>query len=201
MSGPPDPDPQALPGPLVAVLMYPGVSELELGLMLGVLLLAGGEGAARTVARSRNSVVCAGGLVSTPQVMFAALPEVAGVLVPGGHGAQKAGRDPLLRDFLQAARGQGLPLGASGSGMLLAGEAGLLADRAVGVTPALADTVWGYLPGDVRPGEPVEDGPLLSAPGGLGAVQVTLGLSARLWGDEAARRAADSVGAAWTPST
>ncbi|MEW6421580.1 MAG: transcriptional regulator [Deinococcota bacterium] len=97
MTGPADLQPE---GPVIALPVYAGVSELELGLMVAVCRLCGGAGAARTVNRSRASIVTAGGLVSTPHVLYAALPKPAGLLLPGGPGAQKAARDPLLREFL-----------------------------------------------------------------------------------------------------
>ena len=102
---------QAAAGPQVAIVVYPGVSELELGLMLGLLLPLGAPGTAGTpeaagltVARSRGSVMCAGGLVCTPQLIVAAAPRLSGILIPGGTGAQKAGRDPAVRDFLAQAQ-------------------------------------------------------------------------------------------------
>ncbi len=191
--------------PQVAVVVYPGVSELELGLMLGLLAPLGQSGsvgtpdaAALTVARSRGSVMCLGGLVCTPQLIFAAAPRLAGVLLPGGQGAQKAGKDPGLRAFLAAAQTAGLPVGACGSGLLLAGEAGLLADRTLGCPAALADTVWGYLPADLQPDTTVTDeagsSPLCSGPGGLNAARIALALASRLWGAQAAAGAAARVG-------
>jgi hypothetical protein len=85
---PPEPDTSpALPDPepQVAIVVYPGVSELEVGLMLGLLAPLGQPGsagtpdaAALTVARSRGSVVCLSGLVCTPQLIFAAAPKLAG---------------------------------------------------------------------------------------------------------------------------
>ncbi|WP_407568704.1 transcriptional regulator [Deinococcus altitudinis] len=199
-----------LPGPQVAVLVYPGVNELELGLMLGLLTplgLPGSAGtpdaAALTVARSRGSVMCAGGLVCTPQLIFAAAPALAGVLIPGGLGAQKAGRDPALREFLAQARGNRLPLGVVGSGLLLAGEAGLLEGRSVGCPAPLADTVWGYLPADLQQEQAVSDTPpeqaaLYSGPGHLNAAAVVLAFAAQVWGPALARQTAQRVGAAWT---
>jgi transcriptional regulator GlxA family with amidase domain len=189
--------------------MYPGVSELEVGLMLtltpGQAGVAGTpDAAALTVARSRGSVMCAGGLVCTPQLIFAAAPRLAGILIPGGLGAQKAGRDPALRAFLSQARVEGLPVGVCGSGLLLAGEAGLLEGRLVGCPAGLIDTVWGYLPADVQPDTLTEDvsgQPLYSGPGGLGAAAVILALSARLWGEESARQTAERAGFGWrTPA-
>ncbi|MGY2894984.1 transcriptional regulator [Deinococcus sp. UYEF24] len=197
------------PGPQVAVLVYPGVNELELGLMLGLLTplgLPGSAGtpdaAALTVARSRGSLLCAGGLVCTPQLIFAAAPALAGVLIPGGLGAQKAGRDPAVREFLAQAQASRLPLGMVGSGLLLAGEAGLLEGRNVGCPAPLADTVWGYLPADLQQGQTVSDTPaelsaLYSGPGQLNAAAVVLAFATQVWGPEQARQTAERTGAAW----
>lgn len=192
-------EPAPADGPSVAVPVYAEVWDLELGAALTLLRLAGGPGAAHTAARSRASVVGAGGLVTTPQLIFAALPEPAAVFVPGGPGAQKAARDPLLREFLRAQAARGVPLGASGSGVLALGEAGLLQDRVVAVSPELADTVWGFGPAELRAGGWVQDGPIVTARGGLGALDVTLALAAACWGAEAAQEAATRVGHGWAP--
>ncbi|GGQ99821.1 DJ-1/PfpI family protein [Deinococcus ruber] len=190
----------------VAVLMYPGVSELDVGLMLGLLRsldvperVGTPDAAAVTVARTRGSLLCAGGLVSTPQVMFAAAPPLAAVLIPGGLGAQKAGRDALIREFLSQQAAKRVPLGICGSGVLLAGEAGLLRNRDVGCAPELSETVWGYSPADLQPGETVADeqpgaAALYSGPGGLAALPVLLRLAERLWPAEAVARAATLIG-------
>lgn len=195
------------PGPQVAIVVYPGVSELDVGLMLGLLTPLGGpasagtpDAAALTVARTRGSVLCTAGLVCTPQLIYAAAPPaLAGVLIPGGQGAQKVGRDPATRAFLTQARAARLPVGMVGGGLLLAGESGLLGGRAVGCPAALADTVWGYSPDDVRPGEMVSDTPpdaaaIYSGPGGLGVATVVLALISHLWGHEQARQAAARIG-------
>ena len=206
----PEPEAPAPAGPQVALLVYPGVNELELGLMLGLLAPLGQPGtvgtpdaAALTVARSRGSLLAAGGLVCTPQLIFAAAPKVSGVLIPGGSGAQKAGRDPAVREFLLQARAAGVPTGACGSGLLLAGEAGLLDGRVVGCPAPLADTVWGYLPADLQADQLVHDqpagaAPLYPSPGGLAAAPLVLALATRLWGEEAVRGVAVRSGATWT---
>ncbi|WP_288402316.1 transcriptional regulator [uncultured Deinococcus sp.] len=188
-----DPAPVPAEGPVVAVAVYAGVSELELGAMVTVCRLCGGEGATRTVNRSRASIVTAGGLVMTPQVLYAALPEVCALLLPGGPGAAKAARDPLLRAFLGTHAA--LPTGASGSGLLLAGEGGLLRGREVGGPPELEDSLWNYAPASLHPGEVRRSGPLTSAPGGLGAVRAALAVAAALWGEDAAGDAARRLGA------
>ncbi|GHG17745.1 transcriptional regulator [Deinococcus indicus] len=180
------------PGPVVAIPVYAGVSELELGVMMTVCRLCGGEGAALTVNRSRASIVTAGGLVSTPHVLYAALPEPAGLLLPGGPGAARASRDPLLRAFLAAHAA--LPTGAVGSGTLLCGEAGTLTGRVVGGPAELGDTLWGFGVAGVQAGQVVTDGGLMTTPSGLPALQAALHVAARVWGEVAAAQAADQIG-------
>ncbi|WP_119674897.1 transcriptional regulator [Deinococcus sp. RM] len=189
---PPADAPQEYTGPVVAIPVYAGVSELELGVMVSVLRLCGGEGCVRTVNRSRASIVTAGGLVSTPHVLFAALPEPAALLIPGGPGAAKTARDPLLQGFLRSHAA--LTTGTSGSGLLLPGEAGTLDGRVLGGPAELADTLWGFTPADVRPGEVVTDGALCSAPSGFAALHAALHVASALWGEQAARDAAARLG-------
>lgn len=179
-------------GPIVALPVYAGVSELELGVMVTVCRLCGGEGAALTVNRSRASIVTAGGLVSTPHVLYAALPEPAALLLPGGPGALKAARDPLLKAFLSSHAS--LPIGASGSGLLLLGEAGVLTGREVGGPADLTDTLWGHGAADVHPGEVWTDASLCTTPGGFPALHAALHVAAAVWGAEAAADAARRLG-------
>lgn len=173
----------------VAVLVYAGVLEIELGASLTAFTLAGGEGVARTVARSRASVVGAGGLVTTPELMFAALSPPDAVYVPGGPGAHRLARDPLVRAFLSAQAARGVLIGASGSGLLALGEAGLLDGKAVCAPPDLEGEVRGY-GATVHEGSVLQDGTLVTAPGGLGALDVALRLAVHLWGEG---RAADTA--------
>lgn len=180
-------------GPVVAIPIYAGVSELELGLMVTICRLCGGEHAARTVNRSRASIVTAGGLVMTPHFMYTTLPAPVALLIPGGPGAAKVSRDPLLKHFLVAQRD--LPCGVSGSGLLLAGESGLLAGRKVGGPAELTDTLWGFEPADVLPAETVQDGLLCSTPGGLPALRAALFVAEAIWGSELASTAAARLGA------
>ena len=196
MTGTPDRTGDALTGqvaelgtqPVVAVPVYAGVSELELGIMVAVCRLCGGEGATRTVNRSRASILTAGGLVSTPHVLYAALPRPAGLLLPGGPGAARAARDPLLRAFL--ASHAALPVGASGSGVLLCAEADTLTGKVVGGPAELADTLWGHGVSDVRPNQSVTDGTLCTTPAGFAALRAAVHVAGLVWGAEAAQDAA-----------
>lgn len=183
---------QPYSGPVVAVPVYAGVSELELSLMMSLARVCAGPDAVKTVNRSRASIVTAGGLVTTPHFMYTTLPTPAALFLPGGPGAAKAARDPLLKTFLQAH--QHLPTGISGSGVLLAGESGLLTNRVVGTPPELVDTVWGYGPADVRAGEIVQDGGLCSTPSGLPALHAAFAVASALWGVEVASEAVGRFG-------
>lgn len=193
MTLPPEADSAVAEGPVVAIPIYAGVSELELGIMMAVCRLCGGEHVTRTVNRSRASLVTAGGLVTTPHVLYAALPEPAALLIPGGPGAAKAARDPLLRAFLVAH--SAVQTGASGSGLLLLGEAGTLTGLEVGGPAGLADTLWGYGVAGVLPDGSVTDRHLRSAPGGFGALTAALHVASAVWGEAAAQEAARRLGA------
>lgn len=195
----PPPEEASYSGPVVAIPVYAGVSELELGLMVGLCRVCAGEEAVKTVNRSRASIVTAGGLVMTPHFMYTTLPPPAALLIPGGPGAARAARDPLLKTFLQT-HAQ-LPTGISGSGLLLAGEAGLLENRVVGSPPELTDMVWGYNPTDAKPGEVVQDGALITTPSGLPALHAAFAIASALWGAAVALDAVQRLGAAGIGST
>lgn len=190
LSAPTD-NPSTLEGAVVAIPLYAGISELELGIMVSVCRLCGDEHSAVTVNRSRASIVTAGGLVSTPHVLYAALPKPSALLIAGGPTAAKAARDPLLKQFLAAH--QHLPTGASGSGLLLLGEAGVLRGKKVGGPPELADTLWGYEVADVQAGQ-VIDPPLCTVLAGLYALNAALYVAAQVWGQDAAAEAAHRLG-------
>lgn len=166
------------------MVVYPGLLELELGAVLTLCALAGGDGAAHTVARSRASIVTAGGLVMTPELMFAALEPPRAVFVPGGVGAARAARDPLVRNLVRAQRERGAVIGAAGSALRILGEAGLLEGRVVSTDPDLAATLAEFHPSEVRGGELSDDDGLVTARGLLGALDVGLRLVRFGWGED-----------------
>nr|WP_221276906.1 DJ-1/PfpI family protein [Deinobacterium chartae] len=193
----------------VAVLVFAGVSELDLGTLLGLFGRAGERTTepqgprlleVYTLARSRASVQGTAGLVLTPQYALAAAPDPQLIVVPGGSGAERAARDPQLRAYLSQHAGK--DLAAIGGGALLLGEAGLLADQVVTARGGLAERLWSYQPAEVR-----GDLEVVHAPGrhfaqsGLAGVRLTLDLIAQQLGEEAALEVARSVGAAWAGLT
>jgi hypothetical protein len=98
----------------------------------------------------------------------------------------------LLRGFLAAHAG--LPTGASGSGVLLPGEAGTLEGRILGGPTDLTDLLWGFSPADVRPGQVVSDAHLTTTPGGFPALYAALAVAGAVWGEAEALGAAERLG-------
>ncbi|WP_027481568.1 DJ-1/PfpI family protein [Deinococcus pimensis] len=170
--------------PSVAVVVFPGVLELELGAALTVFSLAGGEGTARTVARSRASIVAAGGLVTTPELMFAAVEPPGAVFVPGGPGAMRAARDPLVRTFLKAQHARGAMIAATGAGVLVLGESGLVGGMTVSAPRDLEGALTDYGAARVVTDDLSQEGGLITSPGMLGAVDAALRVVRLCWGEE-----------------
>jgi transcriptional regulator GlxA family with amidase domain len=125
-----------------------------------------------------------GSLTLTATAGYAALPHPDVIVVPGGPGTADAVRDPLLRDWLVAARPRWTTSVCSGSFVLAA--AGLLAGRR-------ATSHWGWRDGLAAFGaQPVEervviDGPVITAAGVSAGIDMALILLARLSGEDTAR--------------
>ncbi len=137
----------------IAVLIYHEVLELEPAGILTVFRTAARysetELHAYTVSRTRASVLGASGLVMTPTYAFSAAPEPDALFVPGGGGVDRLVKDATTAQYLKTQATRVKNLCASTSGVLLLGEAGLLADQRVTTFPSLLETVWKFNPGDV----------------------------------------------------
>lgn len=170
----------------IAVVVYPGVSELDLGALLSGAA-APGLPAALTVARSRQSLRAAAGLIFTPGLMYAAVPAVRAVLIPSGDlGAlNRLARDPHTTRFLQEQLRRGSVLAACGSGALLLARAGFLLGAEVGTDAQASQELQGALldagARQLRPGELVPHGSLLTGPGGLHALELAARLRDRVY--------------------
>jgi cyclohexyl-isocyanide hydratase len=176
----------------VGILIYSGVSELELGLLLGILKLAGDSAPPTTLARSRASIQGQAGMVITPHAPLTSTTKLRALLIPGGSGAAKAARDLLIRDYLR--REPAELLGVSGSGALLAGEAGLLTGQRVAASPSLEPQLWIHGPSEVVVAGLCRNPRLLSASAGLGAGELALALVADLYGEERAGSIRERLG-------
>jgi transcriptional regulator GlxA family with amidase domain len=154
----------------VGVLIFHEVSEFEVAGIMGVFGSARTflpvpealEGAAQvaaepqpnplevfTLSKTRASIRGAGGLIMTPTYAFAGAPEPDILVVPGGLGAEKISKDVQTKEYLRAQAARVKFLVSISSGAMLLGEANLLTDLDVTTTPALAETIWKYNPGNV----------------------------------------------------
>ncbi|GGJ22885.1 DJ-1/PfpI family protein [Deinococcus roseus] len=132
------------------MLIYPGVSEYELGVFTSVLSYAK---QARTdveictLARTRGSIQTSGGLVLTPHYAYPSAPDFTVLMVPSGNQVQKHARDALTRQYLQH---HPTHYAAVGSGIIFLGESGLIKGKQVATSAELESLVWMYEPSDVQ---------------------------------------------------
>lgn len=132
------------------MLIYPGVSEYELGVFTSVLSYARQTRTdieICTLARTRGSIQTSGGLVLTPHYAFPSAPEFTVLMVPAGNQVQKQARDALTRQYLQ---NHPTHYAVVGSGIIVLGEAGLLRNKQVSTSTELESLVWTYEPLDVQ---------------------------------------------------
>ncbi len=188
----------------VGILVYDGVSALELASPLEAFARAGENGAAfeiLLVAEDLGAVVAAGGLRLAPQRTLTTLSHCDVLVVPGGPGAESLLEHRVLLNWLARAGRNAEALLVTGSGALLAGAAGLLDGRR-------ATTHWTELPRlrEISPAatlaegaELVEDGALVSATGAAAGLSASVGLVERLVTRDAARRLARTLDLSWPP--
>lgn len=101
------------------------------------------------VAKSRNSVETAGGLVMTPHWAFASAPEPDVLIVPGGKGVDKAIRDKVVTDYI-ASKAKTVKLLASVcTGAFLLGSLGLLRDLRATTWAGKRDRLLDYEVGEI----------------------------------------------------
>jgi cyclohexyl-isocyanide hydratase len=190
-----------------AILLYHDVLELDAAGPNTVLRTAaryapdGIEFDVFTVARSRASVVTAGGLVITPGYAYASAPEPDALLVPGGPGAVKAGRDPATRAYLRDLAGRLRFLASVSTGALALGEAGLLEGLSVTTWRPQLESLWAYGPAEVLEDRVVRNpGGRLFAGGPAAGLDLALEIVADALGQEVANRTAEHLGYPfWAP--
>ncbi len=179
----------------IGVLVFHRVGDLDAVGPLAVLqtaaALAGDalELEAFTVARSRASIQTDADLTLTPAWPFAAVPELDGLVVPGGAGVAQALRDDATTGFVArvAARDDVHLFGIS-SGTLLLGAAGIVRGHRVATHPEVVEHARDYAALDVDGDGPVRDGRLWTAPtAGAGVALLRSFVRERIDGDLAAR--------------
>jgi transcriptional regulator GlxA family with amidase domain len=192
----------------VAVLAYFDVLELDLAGPITVFRTAnryaeeaGLEGyEVFTLARSRASIKGAGGLVMTPTNAFMGAPDVDAIIIPGGPGAEKAGKDPVTRDYLRGCADRLRYLASVSTGAFVLGEAGFLEGLTVTTWPALQEQLWKYEPLDVVNARVVKNpnGRYLSA-GVTHGLDLSLEIVAETSSLEVAQKTAAHLSYAWEP--
>jgi cyclohexyl-isocyanide hydratase len=192
----------------IAILVYHEVLELDLAGPHTVFRTASRyaveaghpELEVFTVARSRSSVLGAGGLVMTPNYAFMGAPDPDVLVVPGGPGAEKAGKDSVTRTYLREQAARVRFLAAVSTGSLTLGEAGLLEGLTVTTWVPRLEQLWQYNPADV-----VATRLLRVSSGRYFAAEVSAGMDLALevvaesLGRPVAEKTAAHLGIAWMP--
>jgi transcriptional regulator GlxA family with amidase domain len=174
----------------IAVVVYPGVSGLEL---IGTTSVLSGLGLrtgfrTTTVAKARQPVTGYAQVQLVPEGSFDDVPQPFGIVVPGGgdvEGIKAMGDEDLLAYVSSVARTASL-VGAVGTGSLILAAAGLLRGRR-------ATTHWAYrrilenLGATYVDQRWVEDGPFITSGGSSGGIDMALHLVAKNTAESAAR--------------
>ena len=174
----------------IAVVVYPGISPLELVGTVSVLSGLGLKTGFRTVTvgQHRAPVDADTPLKVIPQRAFAEVPHPSALLVPGGGlSTIRAMGDETLLGYVRAAA-EGAELMASvGAGSLILAAAGLLNGRR-------ATTHWAYrgilenLGARYAQSRWVEDGPFVTSGGTSGGIDMALHLVAQRTNEHSARQ-------------
>lgn len=175
----------------IAVLLYNDVADLDALGVCGVLGAAKpflDEGALElyTVARSRMSVVTAGGLIVTPHWAFMSAPPPDVLVVPGGNVGGTI-KDRAVTAYLREHAPNVRFCLAVGTGAFLLGELGLVRDLDATTWTGALDKLRDYEPGRVL------DAPVVKNPngrwfagGGANGLTAALELVRELFGAEVA---------------
>jgi transcriptional regulator GlxA family with amidase domain len=167
---------------LIAVLLYPGVTALDIVGSMEALMWLNVRSPYRlvTVAASLAPVQTDTALKAVPNKTFAQVERPFGLLVPGGGAAAlEAVRDETLRRYVQSSGERAELVASIGTGSLILAEIGLLAGRR-------ATTHWAYAAQLQELGVNyvqqrwVEDGKFVTAAGVTAGIDLGLHLVAKL---------------------
>jgi transcriptional regulator GlxA family with amidase domain len=174
---------------VIAFLVYPGMTPLDLIGPLQVLKMLEGTGDFRvvTVGERVEPMITDTGLSVVPERAFADEPRPFALIVPGGvAGTMRAMVNDALVGYVRAAGESAEVIGSVCTGALILGAAGLLEGKE-------ATTHWSFLQQLARLGAKpverrwVEDGKVITSAGVSAGIDMALALAARLAGEAAAR--------------
>lgn len=177
-------------GKQIAVVIYPGVSALELVGTTSILNGLGLKTGFRTVTVGRHCAPMASDtpLKVIPESTFAEAPHPSALLVPGGGvNTISALGDEALLGYVRAAAEQAELVASVGTGSLILAAAGLLRGRR-------ATTHWTYrgilenLGARYVQSRWVEDGPFVTSGGTSGGIDMALHLVANHTNEHSARQ-------------
>ncbi|HZZ85812.1 MAG TPA: DJ-1/PfpI family protein [Anaeromyxobacteraceae bacterium] len=153
-----------------------------------------------TLAESLDPVAMRGGPRVLPDFDLGAAPPLEVLLVPGGPGARREVRNPVLLDFVRRQAGQARVVASICTGAALLGVAGLLSGREATTNRRSFDWVISTCPGDIRWNRTarwVDQGPVVTSAGVSAGTDMALHLVARLLGSAAADAAAKRMEHRW----
>lgn len=174
----------------IAVVLYPGITALDLvGSMETLIgLNMGSPYRTVTVGKHIDPIQTDTSLKVVPNRAFWEVPEPYGLLVPGGgDAALAAGRDEVIRSYVQSAARSAEFVASIGTGSLLLAEAGLLGGRRATTHWQYADQLEDLGARYVRQ-RWVEDGKYITAAGVTAGIDMSLHLVARLTSVTSAKR-------------
>jgi cyclohexyl-isocyanide hydratase len=166
-------------------IVYPAMDQLDFTGPFEVLASLR-DSAFHVLAKTRDPVRDARGLILTPQLSFAESAQLDVLLVPGGHGQEELMEDEPTLSFLRAQFAGGAWLLSVCTGALICGAAGLL--RGVRATTHWSAfhllPYFGATPVNQRV---VVDGRIVTAAGVTSGIDGALRLAAMLRGDTVAQ--------------
>jgi transcriptional regulator GlxA family with amidase domain len=162
----------------------------------------GGELEVFTLGRTRASIKCAGGLVMTPLYpITGSAPDMDVLIVPGGPGAEKAGRDAAISTFLRERVPHLRFVGSVSTGAIVLGEAGLIEGLSVTTWPPLLENLWAFKPAEVLDRRVVRNpnGRFFASTSAAG-MSLALEIVQHAFGANVAQKTADNLGLEWNPT-
>lgn len=169
----------------IGLLVFPRVQQLDLTGPYEVFASIPGA-RVHLVARARDPVASATGLVLAPTITFADCPQLDVVCVPGGAGVNALMTDAETLDFLRRQAPGARYVTSVCTGALVLGAAGLLAGRRATTHWAAHDLLAAFGAVPVQ-GRVVRDGALFTGGGVTAGIDFALTLAAELVGEAGAK--------------